>query len=132
MNDGKDYTVVFDGTTKTFTATDGKAVSATITPATVTVPTPDSSTTDKYSDGIPVNANDIKVAFVDSIGVKVMEITPAQARAGVKPDGFSLVEISVDATNNGYLSGNTLTLYKAGNSAKVSGIAGYYCDSGHG
>ena len=123
MNDGKDYTVVFDGTTKTFTATDGKAVSATITPATVTVPTPDSSTTDKYSDGIPVNANDIKVAFVDSIGVKVMEITPAQARAGVKPDGFSLVEISVDATNNGYLSGNTLTLYKAGNSAKVKVIA---------
>ena len=112
MADGKDYTVALGDVTKTITATDGKITAVAITPATVTVPTP------APVDG--VNANDLKATFTDANGVKISEVKPADTTA---PSGFTFVEFKVDATNNGYLSGNTLTLYKAGNTAKVTVIA---------
>lgn len=112
MADGKDYTVALGDVTKTITATDGKITAVAITPATVTVPTPASV------DG--VNANDLKATFTDVNGVKISEVKPADT---IAPSGFTFVEFKVDATNNGYLSGNTLTLYKAGNTAKVTVIA---------
>ena len=111
MNDGKDYTVVYDGTTKTFTATDGKVVAATISPATVTVPTPKDA-----KDGS--NANDIVVSFTDANGVKIAEVKKSTAITN-KPADFTSIDIDVDATNNGYMFGDKLILYKAGNTAKV-------------
>ena len=116
MADGKDYTVTLGDVTKTITATDGKATAAAITPATVTVPTPSNNT-----DG--TNANDIKVAFTDANGVKLFEATPSTASTVAVAKGITMIDIKVDATNNGYLSGNTLTLYKAGNTAKVTVVA---------
>ena len=113
MNDGKDYTVTLADVTKTITATDGKIAVATISPATVVVPTPTNN-----SDGS--NANDIVAKFTDANGVEIDSVKPGTTRV---PTGFTYVEFKVDATNNGYLSGNTLTLYKAGNTAKVTVIA---------
>lgn len=111
MNDGKDYTVTLADVTKTITATDGKIVAATISPATVVVPTPNSV------DG--KNANDVSAKFTDAKGV---EIATVDANATAL-DGFAYVEWKVDATNNGYISGKTLNLYKVGNTAKVTVIA---------
>ena len=114
MNDGKDYTVTLADVTKTITATDGKIAVATISPATVVVPTPANN-----SDGS--NANDIVAKFTDANGVEITSVKPGETTK--VPTGFTFVEFKVDATNNGYLSGNTLTLYKAGNTAKVTVIA---------
>ena len=111
MNDGKDYTVTLADVTKTITVTDGKIVAATISPATVVVPTPDSV------DG--KNANDVSAKFTDAKGV---EIATVDANATTL-DGFAYVEWKVDATNNGYISGKTLNLYKVGNTAKITVIA---------
>ena len=111
MNDGKDYTVTLADVTKTITATDGKIIAATISPATVVVPTPDSV------DG--KNANDVSAKFTDANGVEIATVD-ADATA---LDGFAYVEWKVDATNNGYISGKTLNLYKVGNTAKVTVIA---------
>ena len=115
MADGKDYTVALADVTKTFTATDGKIVAATISPASVVVPTPASN-----SDGS--NANDIVAKFTDTNGVEIASVKPTEGTTNV-PTGFTYVEFKVDATNNGYLSGNTLNLYKVGNTAKVTVIA---------
>ena len=115
MADGKDYTVTLAGVTKTFTATDGKITKAAISPASVVVPTPASN-----SDGS--NANDIVVKFTDASGVEIASVKPLEGTTKV-PTGFTYVEFKVDATNNGYLSGNTLNLYKVGNVAKVTVIA---------
>ena len=112
MNDGKDYTVTLADVTKTITATDGKIVAATISPATVIVPTP-------ANDSNGNNANDISAKFTDANGVEI-----ATVAAGTQNlDGFAYVEWKVDATNNGYLSGKTLNLYKVGNTARVTVIA---------
>lgn len=115
MADGKDYTVTLAGVTKTFTATDGKITKAAISPASVVVPTPASN-----SDGS--NANDIVAKFTDTNGVEIASVKPLEGTTKV-PTGFTYVEFKVDATNNGYLSGNTLNLYKVGNVAKVTVIA---------
>lgn len=115
MADGKDYTVTLAGVTKTFTATDGKITKAAISPASVVVPTPASN-----SDGS--NANDIVAKFTDTNGVEIASVKPTEGTTKV-PTGFTYVEFKVDATNNGYLSGNTLNLYKVGNTAKVTVIA---------
>lgn len=115
MADGKDYTVTLAGVTKTFTATDGKITKAAISPASVVVPTPASN-----SDGS--NANDIVAKFTDTNGVEIASVKPLEGTTKV-PTGFTYVEFKVDATNNGYLSGNTLNLYKVGNTAKVTVIA---------
>ena len=115
MADGKDYTVTVADVTKTFTATDGKIVKAEISPASVVVPTPANN-----SDGS--NANDIVAKFTDANGVEVASVKPLEGTTKV-PTGFTYVEFKVDATNNGYLSGNTLNLYKVGNTAKVTAIA---------
>ena len=112
MADGKDYTVALGDVTKTITATDGKIAAATITPATVTVPTP--------ADVDGSNANDIKAVFTDVNNVKIAEVKYGQ---NVTLDGFTYVDFKVDATNNGYTTGSTLTLYKAGNTAKVTVVA---------
>ena len=109
MADGKDYTVTLAGTTKTITATDGKIATATISPATVTVPTPADA-----ADGS--NANDIKITLADANGVVVTTLGAKDTAL----DGFAYVETKVDATNSGYLTDNKLTLYKAGNTAKVT------------
>ena len=112
MNDGKDYTVTLADVTKTITATDGKIVAATISPATVIVPTPAPDNNGK-------TANDVSAKFTDANGVEI-----ATVDANVTSlDGFAYVEWKVDATNNGYLSGKTLNLYKVGNTAKVTVIA---------
>ena len=115
MADGKDYTVTLADVTKTFTATDGKIVKAEISPASVVVPTPANN-----SDGS--NANDIVAKFTDANGVEIASVKPLEGTTKV-PTGFTYVEFKVDATNNGYLSGNTLNLYKVGNVAKVTAIA---------
>ena len=115
MADGKDYTVTVADVTKTFTATDGKIVKAEISPASVVVPTPANN-----SDGS--NANDIVAKFTDASGVEIASVKPFEETTKV-PTGFTYVEFKVDATNNGYLSGNTLNLYKVGNTAKVTAIA---------
>ena len=115
MADGKDYTVTLADVTKTFTATDGKIVKAEISPASVVVPTPANN-----SDGS--NANDIVAKFTDASGVEIASVKPLEGTTKV-PTGFTYVEFKVDATNNGYLSGNTLNLYKVGNVAKVTVIA---------
>ena len=115
MADGKDYTVALADVTKTFTATDGKITKAAISPASVVVPTPANN-----SDGS--NANDIVVKFTDASGVEIASVKPLEGTTKV-PTGFTYVEFKVDATNNGYLSGNTLNLYKVGNVAKVTVIA---------
>ena len=115
MADGKDYTVTVADVTKTFTATDGKIVKAEISPASVVVPTPANN-----SDGS--NANDIVAKFTDASGVEIASVKPLEGTNKV-PTGFTYVEFKVDATNNGYLSGNTLNLYKVGNTAKVTAIA---------
>ena len=115
MADGKDYTVTVADVTKTFTATDGKIVKAEISPASVVVPTPANN-----SDGS--NANDIVAKFTDASGVEIASVKPLEGTTKV-PTGFTYVEFKVDATNNGYLSGNTLNLYKVGNTAKVTAIA---------
>lgn len=115
MADGKDYTVTLAGVTKTFTATDGKITKAAISPASVVVPTPASN-----SDGS--NANDIVAKFTDTNGVEIASVKPLEGTTKV-PTGFTYVEFKVDATNNGYLSENTLNLYKVGNTAKVTVIA---------
>lgn len=115
MADGKDYTVALADVTKTFTATDGKIVAATISPASVVVPTPANN-----SDGS--NANDIVAKFTDANGVEIASVKPLEGTTKV-PSGFTYVEFKVDATNNGYRSGNTLNLYKVGNTAKVTAIA---------
>ena len=112
MNDGKDYTVTLADVTKTITATDGKIAAATISPATVVVPTPADDSNGK-------NANDISAKFTDVNGVEIATVDANQTSL----TGFTYVEWKVDATNNGYLSGKTLTLYKAGNTAKVTVIA---------
>ena len=112
MADGKDYTVTLAGTTKTITATDGKIATAAISPATVTVPTPANA-----ADGS--NANDIKITLTDANGVVVTTLSATDTAL----DGFAYVETKVDATNNGYMAGKTLNLYKAGNTAKVTFIA---------
>lgn len=112
MNDGKDYTVTLADVTKTITATDGKIAAATISPATVVVPTPANDSNGK-------NANDISAKFTDVNGVEIATVDANQTSL----TGFTYVEWKVDATNNGYLSGKTLTLYKAGNTAKVTVIA---------
>ena len=114
-SDGKDYTVTVADVTKTFTATDGKIVKAEISPASVVVPTPANN-----SDGS--NANDIVAKFTDASGVEIASVKPLEGTTKV-PTGFTYVEFKVDATNNGYLSGNTLNLYKVGNTAKVTAIA---------
>ena len=111
MNDGKDYTVTLADVTKTITATDGKIVAATISPATVVVPTPDSV------DG--KNANDVSAKFTDANGVEIATVDADKTDLA----GFAYVEWKVDATNNGYISGKTLNLYKVGNTAKVTVIA---------
>ena len=115
MADGKDYTVTVADVTKTFTATDGKIVKAEISPASVVVPTPANN-----SDGS--NANDIVAKFTDASGVEIASVKPLEGTTKV-PTGFTYVEFKVDATNNGYLSGNTLNLYKVGNTVKVTAIA---------
>ena len=115
MADGKDYTVALADVTKTFTATDGKITKAAISPASVVVPTPANN-----SDGS--NANDIVAKFTDANGVEIASVKPLEGTTKV-PTGFTYVEFKVDATNNGYLSGNTLNLYKVGNVAKVTVIA---------
>ena len=115
MADGKDYTVTVADVTKTFTATDGKIVKGEISPASVVVPTPANN-----SDGS--NANDIVAKFTDASGVEIASVKPLEGTTKV-PTGFTYVEFKVDATNNGYLSGNTLNLYKVGNTAKVTAIA---------
>lgn len=115
MADGKDYTVALADVTKTFTATDGKITKAAISPASVVVPTPANN-----SDGS--NANDIVAKFTDANGVEIASVKPLEGTTKV-PSGFTYVEFKVDATNNGYLSGNTLNLYKVGNVAKVTVIA---------
>lgn len=115
MADGKDYTVTVADVTKTFTATDGKIVKAEISPASVVVPTPANN-----SDGS--NANDIVAKFTDASGVEIASVKPLEGTTKV-PTGFTYVEFKVDATNNGYLSGNILNLYKVGNTAKVTAIA---------
>ena len=115
MADGKDYTVTVADVTKTFTATDGKIVKAEISPASVVVPTPANN-----SDGS--NANDIVAKFTDASGVEIASVKPLEGTTKV-PTGFTYIEFKVDATNNGYLSGNTLNLYKVGNTAKVTAIA---------
>ena len=112
MNDGKDYTVTLADVTKTITATDGKIVAATISPATVVVPTP-------ANDSNGNNANDISAKFTDASGVEIATVDANQTSLA----GFTYVEWKVDATNNGYLSGKTLNLYKVGNTAKVTVIA---------
>lgn len=112
MNDGKDYTVTLADVTKTITATDGKIAAATISPATVVVPTPANDSNGK-------NANDISAKFTDVNGVEIATVDANQTSL----TGFTYVEWKVDATNNGYLLGKTLTLYKAGNTAKVTVIA---------
>ena len=112
MNDGKDYTVTLADVTKTITATDGKIVAATISPATVVVPTPANDSNGK-------NANDISAKFTDAKGVEIATVDANQTSL----DGFAYVEWKVDATNNGYLSNKTLNLYKVGNTAKVTVIA---------
>ena len=111
MNDGKDYTVTLADVTKTITVTDGKIVAATISPATVVVPTPDSV------DG--KNANDVSAKFTDANGVEIATVDADVTTL----DGFAYVEWKVDATNNGYISGKTLNLYKVGNTAKITVIA---------
>ena len=113
MSDGKDYTVTLADVTKTITVTDGKIVNATIAPATVVVPTPANN-----SDGS--NANDLVAKFTDAQGVEIISVKPTSATI---PTGFTYVEWKVDATNNGYLSKDTLNLYKVGNTAKVTVIA---------
>lgn len=112
MNDGKDYTVTLADVTKTITATDGKIVAATISPATVVVPTP-------ANDSNGNNVNDLSAKFTDANGVEIATV----AANSQNLDGFAYVEWKVDATNNGYLSGKTLNLYKVGNTAKVTVIA---------
>lgn len=112
MNDGKDYTVTLADVTKTITATDGKIVAATISPATVVVPTP-------ANDSNGNNVNDLSAKFTDANGVEIATV----AADSQNLDGFAYVEWKVDATNNGYLSGKTLNLYKVGNTAKVTVIA---------
>ena len=112
MNDGKDYTVTLADVTKTITATDGKIVAATISPATVVVPTP-------ANDSNGNNVNDLSAKFTDANGVEIATV----AANSQSLDGFAYVEWKVDATNNGYLSGKTLNLYKVGNTAKVTVIA---------
>ncbi len=112
MNDGKDYTVTLADVTKTITATDGKIVAATISPATVVVPTP-------ANDSNGNNVNDLSAKFTDAHGVEIATV----AADSQNLDGFAYVEWKVDATNNGYLSGKTLNLYKVGNTAKVTVIA---------
>ena len=112
MNDGKDYTVTLADVTKTITATDGKIVAATISPATVAVPTP-------ANDSNGNNVNDLSAKFTDANGVEIATV----AADSQNLDGFAYVEWKVDATNNGYLSGKTLNLYKVGNTAKVTVIA---------
>lgn len=112
MNDGKDYTVTLADVTKTITATDGKIVAATISPATVVVPTP-------ANDSNGNNVNDLSAKFTDAHGVEIATV----AADSQSLDGFAYVEWKVDATNNGYLSGKTLNLYKVGNTAKVTVIA---------
>ena len=107
MADGKDYTVTLAGTTKTITVTDGKIATATISPATVIVPTP----TDPKD-----TSNDITITLSDANGVVVKTLGATDTAL----DGFAYVETKVDATNSGYLTGNKLTLYKAGNTAKVT------------
>ncbi len=109
MADGKDYTITLAGTTKTITVTDGKIATAAITPATVTVPTPADA-----ADGS--NANDIKITLSDANSVVIKTLGATDTAL----DGFAYVETKVDATNNGYLTGNKLNLYKAGNTAKVT------------
>ena len=111
MADGKDYTVTLADVTKTITATDGKIVSAKISPATVVVPTPD-----------PVNGktiNDVSATFMDAKGVEIATVDADKTTLS----GFSYVEWKVDATNSGYLDGKTLKLYKVGNTAKITVIA---------
>ena len=111
MADGKDYTVTLADVTKTITATDGKIVSAKISPATVVVPTPD-----------PVNGktiNDVSATFMDAKGVEIATVDADKTALS----GFSYVEWKVDATNSGYLDGKTLKLYKVGNTAKITVIA---------
>ena len=112
MNDGKDYTVTLADVTKTIIATDGKIVAATISPATVVVPTP-------ANDSNGNNVNDLSAKFTDANGVEIATV----AADSQNLDGFAYVEWKVDATNNGYLSGKTLNLYKVGNTAKVTVIA---------
>ena len=111
MADGKDYTITLADVTKTITVTDGKIVAATISPATVVVPTP--ATVDGK------NANDISAKFTDANGVEIATVDADQTSLA----GFTYVEWKVDATNNGYLSGKTLNLYKVGNTAKITVIA---------
>ena len=111
MADGKDYTVTLADVTKTITATDGKIVSAKISPATVVVPTPDPV------DGKTIN--DVSATFMDAKGVEIATVDADKTTLS----GFSYVEWKVDATNSGYLDGKTLKLYKVGNTAKITVIA---------
>ena len=67
MNDGKDYTVTLADVTKTITATDGKIVAATISPATVVVPTP-------ANDSNGNNVNDLSAKFTDANGVEIATV----------------------------------------------------------
>ena len=112
MADGKDYTVTLADVTKTITATDGKIANAVITPATVTVPTPAPA-----KDGS--NANDVSAKFTDANGVEIATLGYGASTLS----GFTFVEWKIDATNNGYITGKTLTLYKAGNTAKITVVA---------
>ncbi|MCI6242963.1 MAG: Ig-like domain-containing protein [Agathobacter sp.] len=113
MTDGKDYTVTFDGTTKTITATDGKVTAIAITPATVTVPTP-------VVEAGKTNPNTIVITYTDANGVVISTTDAGQKNA---PSGFTYVDVDVDTTNVGYVTSGVLTLYKAGSVAKVKVVA---------
>ena len=109
MADGKDYTITLGDVTKTITATEGKVAAIAITPSTVTVPTPTNN-----ADGS--NANAIVITYTDANGV-VIGTTDTVTKTA--PSGFVSLDVDVDTTNVGYVSNGVLTLYKAGNVAKV-------------
>ena len=109
MADGKDYTVTLADVTKTITATDGKVTAIAITPSTVTVPTP-------TVEAGKTNPNTVVITYTDANGVVVATTDVAKKDS---PEGFAYLEVTTDATNNGYFDGAVLNLFKAGNSAKV-------------
>ena len=95
MADGKDYTVVFDGTTKEFTATDG-AVKA-VTVDTTTIPFGQETA--------------IKASSKDANGVVL-------ASFSMTTDKPSNYEFTIE-TANGYTSGDKLYLVNKGDTAKA-------------
>ena len=109
MADGKDYTVTLADVTKTITVTDGKVTAIAITPSTVTVPTP-------TVEAGKTNPNTVVITYTDANGVVVATTDVDKKDA---PEGFAYLEVTTDATNNGYFDGAVLNLFKAGNSAKV-------------